>query len=125
MHEEVEIVFEGAPSSVVMIDDFQVLDDTDYGYDDYGGGMALDVSYILPSVKRLGLTGFYPAAAGKHKSGAKRGSIVLAKELEVVARLRTLSALREISWSTDDRKSPMLSSSLASVRNRKGALASV
>src|SRR5262249_42296175 len=48
--EELDIVFRRCPKAVVMIDDFQVPSDAGYGFDDYGPGKALVLSYIRPAI---------------------------------------------------------------------------
>lgn len=96
--EEIDIVFSSTSSCVVMIDDFEVLDDAGYLYDDYGVGGALDVNYIRDVVDKWKLTGFYPSVSSMAESGAKRGSIVLANEPAVVRQLHSLDSLRAIQW---------------------------
>lgn len=66
---ELDTQFGTTPACAVMIDVFQVFDDSEYVYDEYGDGMALDVNYILPAVNRLGLVGFYPPSRPRVKSG--------------------------------------------------------
>jgi hypothetical protein len=50
----VEVVFANFTQAAVMIDDFQVPDDPDYYYDDYGSTGALTLTYLreaaLPSM---------------------------------------------------------------------------
>jgi hypothetical protein len=79
--EELDIVFDNCPASVVMIDDFQVPDDPGYGYDDYGPGKALTSAYIAPAVARHGLGIFYPSTPSSQEGGALRGCVVLAKNV--------------------------------------------
>src|SRR5262249_30435917 len=59
--EEIDIVFSTKSKSIVMIDDFQVPGDTDYGYDDFGEGMALTSDYIVDACRTFGLSQFYPS----------------------------------------------------------------
>ena len=65
--EEVQIVAGAFPSAIMVIDDFCVPDDPDYGFDDYGPDKRLDVAYL----KRTGvpgLTGFFPRFAEHRKT---------------------------------------------------------
>ena len=92
--EEIDMVFSQCPLAVVMIDDFEVPSDAGYGYDDYGPGKALVLSYIRPIMSAHQLQAFYPstpsaadypstpiAAAGYAATGLlRRGCVVLAKQ---------------------------------------------
>lgn len=92
LREELEIIFSNWKRSIVMIDDFKV-PDSDYGFDNYGPGAALDLNYIAPAVSAHKLFVFFPAARPVAESGAKRGSVVLCQEevgVEIEARLQTL-----------------------------------
>jgi hypothetical protein len=77
--EELGIVFGGCPSAVVMIDDFQVSSDSGYGYDDYGLGKALTLSYIKPAMSTHQLQAYYPSTPSSAETGSRRGCVVLAK----------------------------------------------
>jgi hypothetical protein len=92
--EEIDLVFSRCPLAVVMIDDFEVPWDPGYGFDDYGPGKALVLSYVKPAMSAHQLQAFYPstpaaadypstpmAAAGLATSGRlRRGCVVLVKE---------------------------------------------
>jgi hypothetical protein len=78
--EELEIVFDQCPAAIVMIYDFQVPFDSEYGYDDFGPGMALTPSYIAPIIAAHRLQAFYPSQPASQEDGARRGCVVLAKE---------------------------------------------
>ena len=75
LKEEIEVIFTNWNAPVVMVDDFQV-PGTDYGYDDYGPGKVLNMSYLEP-IQHLQLHAFFPAAEAKQETGAKRGCVVL------------------------------------------------
>ena len=92
--EELDIIFNFCGAAVVMIDDFQVPFDTEYGYDDYGAGKILNFHYIAPAVSAYGLTALYPATPACEDSGNRRGCVVLAREIVHGAALRSLSLLR-------------------------------
>jgi hypothetical protein len=75
--DELSIIAAAPIQSVVMIDDFQVPDDSGYGYDDYGPGKAL-VEANLPVSRLEGWALMYPAARSVDETGAKRGCCILA-----------------------------------------------
>ena len=93
--EELQIIASNFPSSVVMIDDFQVPDDPGYGFDDYGPGKRLDVDYVVRSgVAEFDF--FFPALPGSEETGARRGCVVLTHNPGMAARLRRVPLLRMI-----------------------------
>lgn len=75
-----------------MIDDFAV-PGTDYGFDDYGPGMALNFELLAP-LSHLDLTGFFPSASPREESGARRGCIVLCREPALRDTLGKIDLLR-------------------------------
>ena len=78
LDEELDIVFQNCPTAVVIIE-VQVADDPGYAYDDYGPGKALTLSYIAPTILKLGLRIFYPSTPSSEEGGARRGCVVLVK----------------------------------------------
>jgi hypothetical protein len=84
---ELDLVFSRCSAAVVMIED------SGYGYDDYGPGKALVEDYIAPAVRAHGLCAFYPATPSAEEGGGRRGCIVLAKHSGLVSRLSLLSLL--------------------------------
>jgi hypothetical protein len=82
LREEVEIIAGGWHRCVVMIDDFQVPADPDYGYDDYGAGRRLCLEY-LGELDRLGFSAFFPSLPARLESGKRRGCVVLGDEAAV------------------------------------------
>ncbi len=93
--EELEIIFSHWKRAVVLIDDFQVIDDPGYGYDDYGSGCALTVDYIKPAQNKFGLSAFFPSLPSAKETGAKRGSITLAADPGLKGMLRDMVEIRE------------------------------
>jgi len=81
LREEIGIAFGNYPKSVVMIDDFQVPQDSGYTFDDFGSSGALTLEYIKPVIKGLSLA--YPRLPSSRESGSKRGSIVLARGVDL------------------------------------------
>ena len=96
LKEEIEIIFDTWPDSIIMIDDFQVPDDPDYGYDDYGEGKTLNMNY-LSSVTKHKLTALFPTKEGKMETGRKRGCVVVGSSDEIVQRLEKMKTLRKYS----------------------------
>jgi hypothetical protein len=92
LSEEVDLAFAHWPQAVIMIDDFAVPDDPGYAFDDYGPGKALTLAYLgrraAPPVAV-----WFPACASSSETGARRGSVVLARDAALVPlidRMRTL-----------------------------------
>lgn len=74
--DEVDLARRHWPEAVIMIDDFAVPDDPDYGFDDYGHGHALTLDYL--AVRGL-LSDhvWFPACSGRAETGYRRGCVVL------------------------------------------------
>jgi hypothetical protein len=93
---ELEVVFANFTQAVVMIDDFQVPDDPDYYYDDYGSGGVLTLTYLreaaLPPMNY-----FFPTVKGRWETGGRRGSIVMTANSSMFDRLCNAPLLR--TWS--------------------------
>jgi hypothetical protein len=94
LREEVDLIFRHWTRPVVMIDDFQVPDDSGYQYDDYGEGKKLSLDYLDP-VAHLGFTPFFPALPSSEEVGFKRGWVVLASDGYSIDQLRKVTQLRE------------------------------
>ena len=82
------------PAFCIVIDDFEVPGDGDYGYDGYGPGFRLRPE-LLEGLHLETVTRFWPAAAGATETGRKRGWLVLARGDGIVAALRSNAGLRE------------------------------
>lgn len=78
--------------SVVLIDDFQVPGDGDYGFDDYGPGKRLCRDY-LPAEALAAFTLLWPRARGSEETGARRGCVVLASR-SLAGKVAALGSLR-------------------------------
>lgn len=92
--EELDIIFRNCPQAIVMIDDFAVEDDRDYGFDSYGPNSALVRSYIEPAMSEFRLALFYPSKPGAEETGRRRGCAVLVNETIHGAALQSIQALR-------------------------------
>lgn len=93
LREEVIFIVRHWRRGVIMIDDFEVPDEPDYGFDCYPGVAELNRAYLAPA-EHLGLSWFWPAAAPAQETGAKRGCAVLAWDDDTVSTLTELAELR-------------------------------
>jgi chromosome segregation ATPase len=69
------IIFGAQAGAVVLIDDFRVPDDPDYGWDDYGPGQQLNATQfidILPETAAI----YFLSLRAREESGARRGCCV-------------------------------------------------
>src|SRR6202049_3596789 len=94
LREEVDLIFRHWTRPVVMVDDFQVPDDSGFQYDDYGEGKKLSLEYLNP-VAHLGFIPFFPALPSSEEVGLKRGWVVLAGGGLSLDQLRAVAQLRE------------------------------
>jgi hypothetical protein len=77
LRDEVSIIFRRCPRAIVMIDDFEVPGDADYGFDDYGAGARLTAAYLNDVVESGSLHLRYPATPAAQETGARRGCCVV------------------------------------------------
>lgn len=95
LEEEINIVFENCKDAVVLIDDFKVEDDAEYGYDEYATGLAINRDYIQGAIERFKLLLLYPSLPGAEESGARRGCAVLVRsDSKHAEKLKAASELR-------------------------------
>ena len=95
LQEEIKIIFNNWPLSVIMVDDFKVPDDPDYIYDNYGIGKELSIEY-LDTLSYLNFSAFFPSKKGNSETGLKRGSVILVKDKDLVEKVKTFSSLKII-----------------------------
>lgn len=81
-------------SYLILIDDFRVADDEGYGYDDYGGGRAIDCAYLRRCGVGNAFHAFYPSVPSWMETGAKRGSVILTSSSEWADTLNACGLLR-------------------------------
>ena len=94
LKDELFIIAEYWRSSIVMIDDFKVPDDPGYGYDNYGDGQVLEINYISPLIKRLGLNIFFPSVPSSSETGTRRGCVILSTPDIPIYRLDRINAIK-------------------------------
>jgi tetratricopeptide (TPR) repeat protein len=92
--DELAIVLEQAPRSVVMIDDFEVADDAGYSFDDYGPGKRLCLDYLAP-LDRHAMRRFLPGPSAE-EGGHRRGCLVLTVDPQLASDLGAVRDLRPI-----------------------------
>jgi len=94
LKEEIAFIFDKWRDAVVMVDDFQVIGDEGYQYDDYGqtGVLALQ---LLADSSTPQLRKWFPSLPSADETGAKRGVVVLAQDARRCAILSGIDALRE------------------------------
>jgi tetratricopeptide (TPR) repeat protein len=90
--EELEIVFAHAPRAVVMIDDFEVWDDSGYSFDDYGASGRLSLEYLAPLAPHAPRY-FFPIGSAE-ETGVRRGSVVLTTDPALADILAQIPQLR-------------------------------
>ena len=93
--QELCIIFSYWDEAVVLIDDFKVPDDSGFGYDDYGAGNSLELSYLMSVLERFQLSVFFPSVSSDEENGEKRGSVTLANHPAVKDILLSIPELRE------------------------------
>ncbi len=91
--EEVDQIFSNCSNVLVLIDDFQVIGDEGYRYDDYGQGKNLTLDYLREAVEKFGLSAHSPSILSKDETGAKRGCVLLSSR-ESAEFARNISLLR-------------------------------
>jgi hypothetical protein len=96
LEEEIDIIGAHWKNCLVMIDDFSVMHDGGYTYDDYGPGRALSMDLIERVVRKHGLVAFAPSAPSSEETGAKRGCVVLATPGMLADAVASLECLRAV-----------------------------
>ena len=93
--EEIDIIGSHWKQFVVMIDDFKVPCDPDYGYDDYGGDRVLGLELLRTAMTKHNLAIYFPTASSKEETGARRGCVVVAPKGEISQKISLLASLRQ------------------------------
>ena len=91
--EELRLICSHLEEFVVLIDDFEVLDDPGYAFDNYGPGKALTEGYLRANEAEH-LHKFYPSIPSNNETGRRRGWIVLTCSDAISKRLEKISLLR-------------------------------
>lgn len=89
VREEAELAIAYFAKAVLMLDDFAVPDDPGYGY----GEKRLTLDYLLQgNLRRLAV--FFPKVRSKDESGARRGCVVAAINVDMITALNGVEGLR-------------------------------
>ena len=91
LREELNLIIQKFEKFVVMIDDFEVPNDPEYQFDDYGPGKRLSLR-DFPLHQDNGIACYFPARPSCQESGLRRGVIVLAS-LGLKGKLDAISSL--------------------------------
>jgi hypothetical protein len=91
LREELNLIIQKFDNFVVMIDDFEVPNDPEYKFDDYGPGKRLSLR-DFPLHQDNGIACYFPARPSCQESGLRRGAIVLAS-LGLKGKLDAISSL--------------------------------
>jgi cephalosporin hydroxylase len=89
LSDELDIILERCTQPIIMIDDFRVVDDPGYVFDDYGSNGILDIPYIAKHVLKHKLIMLYPNAPSEQETGARRGNVVLCRQHQAELVLKT------------------------------------
>ena len=92
LRDELELIFSNWVRPIVMIDDFQV-PGSDYAFDEYGPGKALDLHYLDPVVSARKISVFFPAVGSSEETGGRRGCAVLCEEITCTEMEKSVSTL--------------------------------
>ena len=96
---EILELLSGWDSICIVVDDFRVPGDLGYGYDDYGPGLALDVT-LLAGLPLTGVALFFPQVPSVDETGHRRGWAVLGRGPDLVDQLsRTVGLVIADRWS--------------------------
>lgn len=100
LREELDLIMRNFDNFVIMIDDFEVPNDVDYGFDDYGPGSRLSLrDFALHQDNRI--VCYLPARAASQESGLRRGAIVVAS-LSIKNRVDSIDTLIPLSSVIDE-----------------------
>jgi predicted O-methyltransferase YrrM len=94
LRDEIGIILERFPRSIIMVDDFQVPGDSSYDFDFDQDGRVVNLSH-LSTLRHDWPSIFFPAIKGHDETGIRRGWVVLSKEPGIVKRLKLSHNLRE------------------------------
>ncbi len=75
--DELDTIASHWPEFAVIIDDFQVPQEPDYGYDDYGNGRRLDLALIDTCLRKHSLQAFFPRGPAQDETGQRRGCCIV------------------------------------------------
>lgn len=92
LKDEVKLIFDKFPNSIILIDDFAVPHDKGYGYDNWGDGKVLNIEY-LNGINTRDFEIFFPNIPSNIETGAKRGCCFLVAETSAIELLKSNGSL--------------------------------
>jgi hypothetical protein len=93
LFEECEIILSHKIQAVIAIDDFEVIGDREYQFDDYGTGKKLNLDYLEPLTNCTSI--FFPNCKATRETGEKRGCVILGTTPNLTQILRKMTTLVE------------------------------
>lgn len=93
LREELEIISRRFNSWIIIIDDFNVPLDMDYGFDDFGPGRTLNLEYVR-ACNLTAAVEFFPNVVGRWETGMKRGCLVIVANQELATKCYQMPLLR-------------------------------
>jgi hypothetical protein len=98
--DETEFIIRSFDSFAIMIDDFEVPDDSGYSFDNYGSGKRLSLS-DFPFHQDNRICVYFPARPASQESGCRRGCIVLVSsnlkgDVDLLPSLRALDIRAQV-----------------------------
>ncbi len=99
LFEEVQLIGDNWDDVVIMIDDFEVPEDGDYKFDDYGSGKKLSLDYLGDELLSNWAV-YFPSGRGADDSGIKRGCVVLASK-SLQSKVDDITSLRSYGRSAE------------------------
>jgi len=93
LREELDIIIQKWPKSVVMIDDFEVPRDQGYAYDSYGKGKALSFHDFHGFFLDNKFAAYSPSLRSSDETGFRRGMVILAIDHSLVSVLDSIPLL--------------------------------
>jgi tetratricopeptide (TPR) repeat protein len=90
--DELALIAQHVRRPVVMVDDFEVPDDSGYSFDDYGPERRLTLGYLAP-LAGIMRHRYFPSASDA-ETGSRRGCVVLTSDDELAAKLAQVRHLR-------------------------------
>jgi predicted O-methyltransferase YrrM len=88
LRDEISAICDLVPRHMVIVDDFQVPGDGDYGYDRYSEDKHLTLGFVQDLLAERQMRAFFPRAKSSEETGARRGTVFLSATHEVLQVLR-------------------------------------
>ena len=93
LRDELRTILPRMRAAVLVIDDFQVPDESGYAFDDYGAGKALTMEYLDASLSEEAAV-YYPSTPALQETGHRRGWAVVTANPEMAAVVDSIALVR-------------------------------